>query len=95
VTTAPQLLPLIRNGERVAVPMSRLPAGSTAFAVVTSIRKALILGNLRHGDRFSDEEGLAASFGVSRRLVHRGLLILVDSGQATRQGSTGWQLAGR
>jgi DNA-binding GntR family transcriptional regulator len=95
VTSAPHLLPLIRDGERVTVPMPRLPAGSTAFAVVTSIRRALMLGNLRHGDQFSDEDGLAASFGISRRLVHRGLLILVDSGQATRQGSTGWQLAER
>jgi DNA-binding GntR family transcriptional regulator len=95
VTTAPHLLPLIRDGERVTVPMPPLPAGSTAFAVVTSIRRALMLGNLRHGDQFCDEDGLAASFGISRRLVHRGLLILVDSGQATRQGSTGWQLAER
>lgn len=70
-----------------------LPAGSTAFAVVNSIRRALMLGNLRQGDRFVDEDGLATSFGISKRLVHRGLLILVDSGQATREGSTGWQLA--
>ena len=92
MTSAPQLLSLTRNGQPVTVPMPRLPAGSTAFAVVTSIRRALLLGTLRHGDRFPDEDGLAASFGVSRRLVHRGLLILLDSGQATRQGSTGWQL---
>jgi DNA-binding GntR family transcriptional regulator len=93
VTTAPHLLPLIRNGERVTVSIPPLPAGSTAFAVVNSIRKALMLGNLRHGDLFVDEDGLATSFGISKRLVHRGLLILVDSGQATREGSTGWQLA--
>ena len=93
MTIAPQLLPLVRNGERVTVSIAPLPAGSTAFSVVNSIRKALMLGNLRNGDQFCDEDGLAASFGVSRRLVHRGLLILVDSGQATRQGSTGWKLA--
>jgi DNA-binding GntR family transcriptional regulator len=88
-----QLLSLIRDGECVTVPISPLPAGSTAFAVVNGIRRAIMLGNLRHGDHFADEDGLAASFGVSRRLVHRGLLILVDSGQAIRQGSTGWVLA--
>jgi DNA-binding GntR family transcriptional regulator len=93
VTIAPHQLPLIRDGKRLMISMAPLPAGSTAFAVVNSIRKALMLGNLRKGDRFADEEGLAASFCVSRRLVHRGLLILVDSGQASREGSTGWKLA--
>lgn len=93
MTTAPQTLSLIRNGERVTVQMPRLPAGSTAFTVVTSIRKALMLGHLRHGDQFADEDGLAASLGISRRLVHRGLLILVDSGQASKEGSSGWKLA--
>lgn len=93
MTIAPHLLPLIRDGEHVTVSMPPLPAGSTAFAVVNGIRKALMLGNLRHGDQFADEDGLAATFGVNRRLVHRGLLILVDSGQATREGSTGWRLA--
>jgi DNA-binding GntR family transcriptional regulator len=92
VTSPPHLLPLIRNGERLTVEMPRLPAGATAFTVVSGIRKAIMLGNLRRGDQFCDEDGLATSFGVSRRLVHRGLLILVDSGQATRQGSTGWAL---
>jgi DNA-binding GntR family transcriptional regulator len=90
--TAPQPLSLIRAGQRMTVQVPPLPAGSTAFAVVTSIRRGLMLGNLRHGDEFADEAGLAASFGISRRLVHRGLLMLLDSGQAIRQGSTGWQL---
>ncbi len=92
MTITQQPLPLIRDGERVTVVIPPLPAGSTAFAVVNSIRRELMLGSLRHGDEFDDEAGLAASFGVSRRLVHRGLLILVDSGQASREGSTGWRL---
>ena len=92
MASALRQLSLIRDGERVTVEVARLPAGSTAFAVVTSIRRSLILGDLRHGDQFADEAGLAASLGISRRLVHRGLLMLLDSGQAVRQGSTGWRL---
>ena len=92
MASAPGQLSLIREGERVTVEVARLPAGSTAFAVVTGIRRSLILGDLRQRDQFADETGLAASFGVSRRLVHRGLLMLLDSGQAVRQGSSGWRL---
>ena len=93
MTIAAPSLSLIRDGDNVTIEMPRLPAGSTAFAVVTSIRRALLLGNLRGGDQLADEDGLAATLGVSRRLVHRGLLILVEAGQAARQGTIGWRLA--
>jgi DNA-binding GntR family transcriptional regulator len=86
------LLSLIRNGGNVTIAMPRLPAGSTAFAVVTSIRRARLLGNLCGGDQFADEDGLAATLCISRRLVHRALLILDEAGQASRLGTTGWRL---
>jgi DNA-binding GntR family transcriptional regulator len=73
--------------------VTHLPAGSTAFTVVTGIRRAIQRGDLRPGDLLPDEESLSFAFGINRRLLHRGLLILADAGQATRHGSTGWQLA--
>ena len=81
------LIPL--SPERRLNTPGAIPKSKLAEQVVGILKRMILAAGLREGDRLPPERKLAASFGVSRRVIREALDVLVSEGIVAKQQGRG------
>jgi GntR family histidine utilization transcriptional repressor len=69
------------------------PAASKARDIAEAVRRRIIEGEWRQGDRIPDEADLAVEFAVARATVNKALQVLADEGLLDRRRRAGTRIA--
>ncbi|HTN13150.1 MAG TPA: GntR family transcriptional regulator [Acetobacteraceae bacterium] len=69
------------------------PAASKARDIAEAVRRRIIAGEWRQGDRIPDEADLAVEFAVARATVNKALQMLADEGLLDRRRRAGTRIA--